>query len=106
MTTFAYFIPIITMFCQCFIIAKISCTIKNKGKLIHLNKSTILYCQHEDNVVGNQKISPNYIYKKIVSLKETYITNVARLKLLKQISNYPTFNYWLAKIIYSIIRIF
>ncbi|WP_286031715.1 glycosyltransferase family 2 protein [Phocaeicola coprophilus] len=82
------------------------CTIKNKGKLIHLNKSTILYCQHEDNVVGNQKISPNYIYKKIVSLKETYITNVARLKLLKQISNYPTFNYWLAKIIYSIIRIF
>lgn len=52
--------------------------LKNKGKIVFLNRATILYRQHAQNAVGSKKINLLYYMRKFLNLKQV-IQNYNRL---------------------------
>ena len=80
-------------------------TLKNDGMLTHLPKSTMLYCQHENNVVGANNIGLNYFANKLKKWPETIKTNKRHYKEMKKISGISLHKYMFCKISYEIIRL-
>lgn len=81
-------------------------TVMNKGIIDHINKSTILYCQHDNNVVGANTISYKYYLNKISNIKNVFLQNRQKIAFLRSIGGHSDFSYWLYKIIYVIYRFF
>lgn len=79
---------------------------QKNGILSCINKSTILYCQHNNNVIGAKQIDLSYLIKKITSLGMTYKLNKEKIEFLKQNENYSTYTYIWYKLLYTIYRFF
>ena len=79
---------------------------QEKGILSHINKSTILYCQHESNVVGAKNINFSYIFHKIKNINTTIRLNNEKIHFIKKFEKYSSFKYYWYKSIYSLYRLF
>ena len=75
------------------------------GIIKHLNKPSVLYRQHNLNVVGARKINLLYFYKKLKSLRRTYQGNFEHYEFIKSINGVSIFFFFGFKIYYSIIRL-
>lgn len=81
------------------------CVLKNQGKLSHINKSTILYCQHGNNEVGAINVNSQFIINKIKQIKKVFQENKRHYLLLKELGTITLLQYIINKISYEIIRI-
>ncbi|MBQ4405407.1 MAG: glycosyltransferase [Bacteroidales bacterium] len=77
----------------------------NNGILTHLPSSTILYCQHGNNVVGANKVGLQYVLNKF-RLKKLFKKNVETYKLMHQLSNISWLKYFGFKLYFEIRRFF
>lgn len=80
--------------------------VKSEGYLGHLCNSTILYCQHANNVVGANNVGYRYIYQKLSNLKKVYDDNVSQYKIMHCISGISTMEYLWKKVVFEFMRIF
>ena len=81
------------------------CVLKNNGILKHINKSTILYCQHGSNEVGAINANCEYVFNKIKKIREVYYKNREHYIFLKELGTMSFFQYIINKIRYEFIRI-
>lgn len=81
------------------------CVVKNNGVLLPIHKATILYCQHDNNVVGVRKIGWLYYKEKLSHIRHIYRRNIESVNFLSRIGELSPFDYWLKKITYCIRRI-
>lgn len=79
--------------------------VENGGILTHLNKSTILYCQHGNNEVGAIVADLSYLYRKMFSLGGVYNNNRHNYKLAKHLSHISVVDYWFTKLLFEIRRL-
>jgi glycosyltransferase involved in cell wall biosynthesis len=56
------------------------------GKVGYISDPTIFYRQHENNVIGAEKLNSNYYLSKIKSLKKTIKENIEVYKMLKSLN--------------------
>jgi glycosyltransferase involved in cell wall biosynthesis len=56
------------------------------GIVDYLDEATILYRQHNNNVLGADKISRNHYFKRLLSLKKTLLENLEVLKMLQALN--------------------
>lgn len=80
--------------------------LKASGILGHINKPTLLYCQHGNNVVGANDVSFHYIKHKLISFKKVLAVNKKIYSWINETYSISPLDYALYKIIYSIIRVF
>lgn len=78
--------------------------LKNKGKVFHIEKPSILYRQHQGNEVGARKVNFNYFSKKIQNLSTTLKGHRQHIEFLKEAKGLNNFQYYFYKIIYTFIR--
>ena len=79
-------------------------TLANGGILTHLPFSTGLYCQHSNNVVGANNVGIKYIWLKLKNLKNVFLNNVDKFKIMNQISGISIFKYIYCKLSFEIVR--
>ena len=80
--------------------------LKASGILFHLDKATLLYCQHGDNAVGANNVSMNYVKSKICSFKKVIATNKSIFNWINETYRINPWQFILYKMFYSVIRIF
>ncbi|MBL3547349.1 glycosyltransferase family 2 protein [Chryseobacterium sp. KMC2] len=79
-------------------------TLKNNGKVIHLENPSILYRQHGGNEVGARKVDLNYFVKKVKNINATLKGHQEHIEFLKEAKGLNVFQYYFYKILYTIIR--
>ena len=79
--------------------------IDSGGVIDYISVATILYRQHDNNVVGVKEVGTvRYIFNKIVRLNETLRFNSKRLKMVQNIRSFSIFQYIFYKYIYYLKR--
>ena len=80
------------------------CILNQKGIVDYIDKPTVYYRQHENNVIGF--IKPNTFLQSITfsHLRTIIYNNYLRLKMVNQIRKYSILNYIRFKILYYIIK--
>ena len=81
------------------------CVLKNNGILKHINKSTILYCQHGTNEVGAINANSKFVINKIKNIREVYQKNKEHYLFLKELGTISLYKFIINKIRYEFIRI-
>lgn len=76
------------------------------GVIEYVNEPTMLYRQHEANVVGAKLISTSAFSQKLLALNKIISENKERLCILNQIKKINGFSYWYYKLKYLLIRIY
>lgn len=79
--------------------------LRNNGILKHINKSTILYCQHGTNEVGAINANTQFFINKIKNLRDVYKKNKQHFLLLKELGTMNLTKFLINKIRYEFIRI-
>ncbi len=79
---------------------------RKKGLISHIDKPTILYRQHDNNVVGARNVNGSYFQKKLNNLNKTLEGHIKHISFLKEINGLNAIQYYFYKIIYTIIRFF
>jgi hypothetical protein len=75
--------------------------IDSGGIIDYISTATILYRQHDKNVVGVKEVGTvSYFFNKIVRLKETLRFNSERLKMVQNIRSFSIFQYIFYKFLY------
>ena len=82
--------------------AWIGLKVANLGGVIdYIPSVTILYRQHDNNVVGVKEVGTvNYFFNKILRLNETLRFNRERLKMVQNIRSFSIFKYLVYKFLY------
>lgn len=81
-------------------------TLLKNGHLTHLNISTILYCQHENNVVGANSVGYAYLLDKMGNAGQVVRRNIANYRIMHNISGISAWHYFKYKVMYEIRRFF
>ena len=81
------------------------CVLKNNGILKHINKSTMLYCQHGTNEVGAINMNSRFILNKIKNIQYVYRKNKEHYLFLKELGTMSLSQFIINKIRYEFIRI-
>lgn len=76
----------------------------NGGVVSHINKPTVLYCQHEDNKIGANIIDRSYASNKIIHFSRTIKENVSQFQIMHKISGISFYKYLLCKVSYEFVR--
>lgn len=79
-------------------------TMKEGGVLSHLNKATMLYCQHGDNEVGANTVNAGYVARKILGIKNVFIANCDQYKLAKRLSGMGVVRFLWLKLVFELKR--
>lgn len=77
----------------------------SSGILFHIKNSTLLYCQHGNNVVGANMVSANYVANKIRQFKKVVAENKKVFHWINESYKIGSTKYLLYKLFYSIIRV-
>lgn len=78
--------------------------LKANGRLVHLNMSTLFYCQHGDNVVGANKVSLGYVWDRIKDIRNVIISNIDQYNFVHKNIGITKYRFIMYKVFYSIIR--
>lgn len=81
-------------------------TVANGGVLSHINKQTILYCQHGDNEVGANQVGCGYVLAKLKNLKRVWNGNVEQYSIAKKLRDMSVFKFVSIKFIFELKRMF
>ncbi|MBO5632888.1 MAG: hypothetical protein J5965_27850, partial [Aeriscardovia sp.] len=76
------------------------------GVLSHINKQTILYCQHGDNEVGANQVGCGYVLAKLKNLKRVWNGNVEQYSIAKKLRDMSVFKFVSIKFIFELKRMF
>lgn len=79
-------------------------TLSAGGILTHLNRSTILYCQHDTNEVGAIHVDKWYVLNKIRTLKLVFEHNWHNYQMMHAISGISMLRFFSCKLRYEIHR--
>lgn len=79
-------------------------TLANSGILSHINKSTMLYCQHGDNEVGANNVNFSYFKKKLYSIKNIFKVNKNQFKVMNRLSGISLGDYLFCKVVFEVKR--
>ena len=74
------------------------------GILVWIDEPTILYRQHNDNVVGALSVEKKYYLNKILSFRKVVKNNMCLFKMINTIKRYSMIRFLLYKILYFIKR--
>lgn len=74
------------------------------GILELLNSQTILYRQHEKNVVGSQKMAYAYWFSQIKNIKNVYLQNMCLYRAVNKICAFSIPQFLLFKLLYTLRR--
>ena len=82
----------------------IALCVSKYGKIAYINKSTILYRQHEFNKIGAKEIKNaiDYFRVKLLNLKQVINENNKQFKLLNELKYGSIFKYYYFKFLYFI----
>ena len=82
----------------------IALCISKFGKIVYINKPTILYRQHELNQIGAREVKSafEYLRVKFINLKKVLKENKKQLLLLKELNYGTNFKYYYFKVLYFI----
>lgn len=81
--------------------------LKNDGKIVNVNKSTILYCQHGNNTIGALDVNWNYTKMKASHVGRIIEENKNKLSFInKNIMRMSKITYLRLKLTYLVYRIF
>lgn len=78
--------------------------LQENGKIKHIKEPTILYRQHDKNVVGAKNIDYSYFKSKLKNLWSTFEGHKSQIYFLKMIKGLTPFQYYYYKIKYTIQR--
>lgn len=76
----------------------------NNGIIDYVDEPTMLYRQHEINVIGARHVDISFFLRKLLLFKEILNSNKERLKVLNRIKKISTINYLYYKIKYLLVR--
>ena len=79
--------------------------VHTSGVLAHIKQSTLLYCQHGNNVVGANDVSISYIGRKMKTLRQVIADNKKVFLFINETYKIGKARYMLSKVLYSILRI-
>lgn len=79
-------------------------TVAVGGVLSHVEKSTILYCQHGGNEVGAVDAGGGYIVNKIKNLKRVWRANVEQYSVAKRLRNISVLKFLSIKLVFEFKR--
>ncbi len=82
----------------------IAINVSKAGKIVFLNETTLLYRQHESNVVGANKLSLGLYISKIISFKSTLRHDVKHFNHLRSVNYGGPIKYIFYKILFQFKR--
>lgn len=80
-------------------------TLANGGVLAHLDKPTMLYCQHGDNEVGANNVGCGYVFGKLKNLKRVWKSNVEQYIIAKKLRNMSVLRFLSIKFMFELKRV-
>lgn len=81
-------------------------TLANGGILNHMNKSTMLYCQHGGNEVGANNVNVSYFKKKFCSIRGVLRVNKQQFMKMNRMSGISFWEYLFCKVVFEVKRCF
>ena len=79
--------------------------VRASGVLVHKKQSTLLYCQHGNNVVGANNVSLSYIRRKVKMFRQVMADNKKVFLFINETYKIGKVRYVLSKVLYSLFRI-
>lgn len=81
-------------------------TMAQGGVLSHVDKQTMLYCQHGDNEVGAVNAGGSYVVSKLMSLKRVWRANVEQYRIANKLRNMSVLKFVCIKFMFEFKRVF